>query len=341
MHPFIPRNASCFIAAAVAALLATPASAQSAAEFYKGKTLNLVVGTSPGGGYDTYSRALARHLVPHVPGVSNIIVRNMPGAGSLTAVLHLNATAEKDGTVMTAFNSGLFNDSIGAGDKAKMKFTDYAFLGSITSDFRVCYSWGGKNIKTWDNFAKRGETVFGATGINSNSYNGAAMIKNIFGLPMKIIHAYPGNAEVFLAVERGELDGSCLSWTSLPDDWVATKKIDILVRLGTATRPGIPDGVPFIGDLAKTEEQKDIIDVLLASGELGRPYIMSKDVPADRLAVMRAGFMATMKDPAFLAEAKKLGLEVDPTDGATAQTAVAKLYTFPPETVAKAQAALK
>ncbi|MFN4281318.1 MAG: Bug family tripartite tricarboxylate transporter substrate binding protein [Alphaproteobacteria bacterium] len=341
MKRIIRRAAPHLLGLAAAALFAVPASAQSAAEFYKGKTLNIVVGTSPGGGYDTYSRALARHLVPHVPGLSNIIVRNMPGAGSLTAVLHLDATAEKDGTVMTAFNSGLFNDSIGAGDKAKTKFTDYAFIGSITSDFRVCYSWGGKNIKTWDNFAQRKEIVFGATGINSNSYNGGAMIKNIFGLPVKIIHAYPGNAEVFLAVERGELDGSCLSWTSLPDDWITNKKIDVLVRLGTATRPGIPDGTPFIGDLAKTQQQKDVIDVLLASGELGRPYIMSKDVPADRVAAMRAGFMATMKDAAFLAEAKKLGLEVDPTDGATAQNVVAKLYTFPPETVAKAQEALK
>lgn len=340
MHSFIRIAARSLTGALAVTLLAGTQPAQ-AGDFYAGKLVNIVVGSTAGGGYDQYSRALARYLTGHIPGTPTIIVKNMPGAGSLTSVLHLNTTAPKDGTVMTAFNSGLFNDSIAEGDKAKAKFTDYAFVGSITRDFRICYTWKGTPVATWDDLLKSKGVVFGATGPNSNSYNGGAMLKNIFDVNMKIIAAYPGNSEVFLAVERGEIDGSCMSWTSVPDDWLQNKKINILTRLGTATPPEIPASVPFVGDVAKSQEQKDVIDVLLAPGELGRPYIMSKEVPADRLMQMRASFDATMVDPAFLAEAKKQGLAVDPIGGAQAQELVARLYTFSPDIVAKATAALK
>lgn len=340
MHSFIRIAARSLTGALAVTLLAGTQPAQ-AGDFYAGKLVNIVVGSTAGGGYDQYSRALARYLTGHIPGTPTIIVKNMPGAGSLTSVLHLNTTAPKDGTVMTAFNSGLFNDSIAEGDKAKAKFTDYAFVGSITRDFRICYTWKGTPVATWDDLLKSKGVVFGATGPNSNSYNGGAMLKNIFDVNMKIIAAYPGNSEVFLAVERGEIDGSCISWTSVPDDWLQNKKINILTRLGTATPPEIPASVPFVGDVAKSQEQKDVIDVLLAPGELGRPYIMSKEVPADRLMQMRASFDATMVDPVFLAEAKKQGLAVDPIGGAQAQELVARLYTFSPDIVAKATAALK
>lgn len=341
MHPLTRRSATSLTAAVALALLAAPASAQSAKDFYNGKQLNIIVGSSAGGGYDTYSRAIARHMPAHLPGNPTIIVRNMPGAGSLTSVLFLDATAPKDGTYMTAFNSGLFTDSMAAGDQAKAKFTDYAFLGSATRDFRVCFAAVTAKIANWDELTKRKEVVFGGTGPNSNSYNGAAMLKNLFGLPMKIIAAYPGNSDLFLAVERGELDGSCASYTSVPDDWIKNKKINFLTKLGTATPDGVPASTPYVGDLAKTQEQKDIIDVLLAPGELGRPYIMSKAVPADRLAFLREAFAATMKDKSFVADAEKQGITVDPIFGEEAQKMVAKLYTFAQSTVQKAQEALK
>jgi tripartite-type tricarboxylate transporter receptor subunit TctC len=341
MHRLIRRSATPLTAAVALALLAAPASAQSAKDFYNGKQLSIVVGSSAGGGYDTYSRAIARHMPAHLPGNPTIIVRNMPGAGSLTSVLFLDATAPKDGTYMTAFNSGLFTESMAAGDQAKAKFTDYAFLGSATRDFRVCFAAAAAKIANWDEFVKRPQVVFGGTGPNSNSYNGAAMLKNLFSLPMKIIAAYPGNSDLFLAVERGELDGSCASYTSVPDDWIKNKKINFLTKLGKATPDGIPASTPYVGDLAKTQEQKDIIDVLLAPGELGRPYIMSKTTPADRLAFLREAFAATMADKGFMADAEKQGLTVDPILGDEAQQMVAKLYTFSPETVKKAEETLK
>ncbi len=340
MTSMIRRSATSLLSLAALAMFAAPASAQSAKDFYNGKPqMNIIVGSTAGGGYDTYSRAIARHMPAHMPGNPTFIVRNMPGAGSLTSVLFLDATAPKDGSYMTAFNSGLFNDSMAP--DAKTKFTDYAFLGSATRDFRVCFASVESKIADWDGLTKRQQVVFGGTGPNSNSYNGAAMLKNIFKLPMKIIAAYPGNSDLFLAVERGEIDGSCASFTSVPDDWIKNKKIRFLTKLGKSTPAEIPASVPFIGDVAKTQEQKDIIDVLLAPGELGRPYIMSKSVPADRVAFMREVFKATMADKGFIADAEKQGLTVDPIIGDEAQAMVAKLYTYSPDVVAKAQEALK
>ncbi|HEY4134129.1 MAG TPA: hypothetical protein VGO34_02845 [Alphaproteobacteria bacterium] len=342
MHSLLRRSTTPFIGLAAAmALAAGTAQAQSPADFYKGHQINIVVGSTPGGGYDQYSRLLARHMPNHIAGAPVVIVRNMPGAGSLTSVLYLDATAPKDGTFMTAFNSGLFNDSMAAGKDAKAKFTDYAFLGSATQDFRVCYAAKETKIQSFDDLAKRKEVVFGGTGPNSNSYNGAAMLKNIFGLPMKIIAAYPGNGELLLAVERGELDGSCLTFSSIPENWIRDNKINFLLRLADSSAPTIPDGVPFIRDVAKTEEQKDIIDVLLAPNELGRPYIMSRSVPKDRVAYMQDKFMETLKDQALLDDAAKQGLTVDPVGGVEAEKTVAKLYTFSPDIIAKAQDALK
>jgi hypothetical protein len=341
MHPLIRRSATHLIGFATLALLAAPASAQAPKDFYNGKQLNIIVGSTPGGGYDQYSRLIARHMPPHLPGSPTIIVRNMPGAGSLTSVLFLDATAPKDGTYMTAFNSGLFNDSMAAGDQAKAKFTDYAFLGSATQDFRVCYTAKETKIETFDDLTKRKEIVFGGTGPNSNSYNGAAMLKNIFGMPMKIIAAYPGNAELLLAVERGELDGSCLTFSSIPENWIRDKKINFLLRLANSTDAAIPSSVPFIRDVAKTDEQKAIIDVLLAPNELGRPYIMSRAVPKDRIDFLRVSFMETLKDSKLLEDAVKQGLSIDPVGGDAAEKTVAKLYTFSPEIITKAQEALK
>jgi tripartite-type tricarboxylate transporter receptor subunit TctC len=275
-----------------------------------------------------------------LPGVQTIIVRNMPGAGGLTSVVHLDSTAPKDGTVMSAFNGGIISDSLSSSD-VKTKFTDYAWIGSVLRDLRVCYSWGAAKTPTWDDMLKRKEIVFGATGLNSNSYNGEAMMKNIFGANIKIISAYPGGNEVRIALERGEVEGSCSSWAAMPEAWLRDKKVDILVRLNDGTAPNMPPGVPFIGDLAKTQEQKDIIAILMAPADFGRPYIVSKEVPADRIALLRTAFDALMKNPAFVADMEKQGAWVDAISGAEAQTMIEKLYSSPPQLMVKVQAALK
>lgn len=315
--------------------------AESPEEFYKGKTLNILVGSSAGGGYDRYSRLFARHFPKHLSGDPTMIVRNMPGAGSLKAVLFTNEAAPKDGTYMTAFNSGIMIEAIAAGKDAKANFTEYAFIGNITRSFRLCFTRKERGIGSWDAFVKREKIVFGATGPKSGSYNDAAMLKNLFNLPIQIITAYPGTSEMYLASERGEVDGGCVSWESLPADWLQNDSIDVVVKLANATRPQLKGSPPFVRDVAKTKEQQDVLQVLLAPAEIGRPIIMSKDVPADRIAYVRKMFLVTMKDPDFIADATKSKLEVDPVSGEEVQDMVAKLYAIAPETVAKAKQALE
>ncbi len=329
------------IGCALAALATSAAHAQTPEQFYSGKVVNFVVGVSPGGGYDQYARLLARHYARHLPGQPNVIVRNMPGAGSLTAVLHLNGSAPADGTTVVAFNAGLLNDSMSEGAAARARFTDYAWVGSITRDFRVCFSWRASGILTWDDLAKRKETVFGASGAASSSANNVAMLRNLLNLNLRTIHGYPGNTEMFLAIERGEVEGSCVTWSSIPNHWVKNNSIALLARLSPSTQPGVPNSIKFVGDLVTTQEEKDILDVLLASGELGRPFITSQKVPADRLAALRAAFDASMSDAALLADAGKQKLPIDPVGGVEAEKIVTRLYAFPPALVEKAKNAVK
>lgn len=317
------------------------AAGQPVEQFYSGKTLNFVVGVSPGGGYDQYARLLARHYAKHLPGQPTVVVRNMPGAGSLTSVLHLNGSAPPDGTTVVAFNAGLLNDSMSEGAAARAKFTDYAWVGSITRDFRVCFAWRATGILSWEDLLKRKESVFGASGAASSSANNVAMLRNLFNLNLRTIHGYPGNTEMFLAIERGEVDGSCVTWSSIPDHWIRNDSIAVLNKLSAATQPGVPASARFIGDLVDTQEKRDIVDVLLASGELGRPFITSLKVPADRLKALRAAFDASMTDTALLADAEKQKLPVDPVGGAEAEKIVARLYGFPPALIEKAKDAVK
>ena len=329
------------ICVAMGCALAASAVGQPAADFYKGKTINIVVGFTPGGGYDTYARLLSRHFGPHVPGQPNVIVQNMPGAGSLTAVRYLDSGAVRDGTVIGAFNPGIITESLVEDEKTRFNFTSVAWVGSITRDFRVCYTWHGLGVKNWDDVMNRKELVVGSVAVGTGAYINGQILKNIFNVRLKHIFGYPGSAEQRIAIERGELDGECGSWSSVSEDWIKNKKAVPFVRFSPVRTPDIPEEVPFIGDLAKTQEQRDLVDLLITAGELGRPYVTSKQVPPDRLATLRLAFDATVAVQPFLAEAEKLRLPVNPATGAEAEKIIARIYAFPPELVEKAKAAIK
>ena len=270
--------------------MAAAAVAQPAADFYKGKTVSLVVGFTPGGGYDTYARVLSRHFGAQIPGQPNVIVQNMPGAGSLTAVRYLDSNAPKDGTVISAFNPGIITDSLVEDVKTRFNFTSVAWVGSITRDFRVCYVWHGIGVKNWDDAMKRKELMMGSVAVGTGAYINGQILKNVFNMPVRQVLGYPGSAEQRIAIERGELDGECGSWSSVSEDWVKNKLAVPIVRFSPVRTPDIPEDVPFIGDKAKTQEQRDLVDLLITAGELGRPYVISKQVPQDRLATLRASF---------------------------------------------------
>ena len=324
---------------AAVATFATAVSA-SAQDFFAGKTINLTVGISAGGGYDQYARLLARHYSKHIPGNPTVIVRNMPGAGSLNAVLYTADIAPPDGLTVTAFNSGLVNETINDGEKAKIKFDQFAWIGSIARDLRVCFAMKESGITSLDDLKAR-KSVFGGSGVGSSATNNVAMLRNLFGLDLKIISAYRGNTEMFLAAERGEISGSCVSWSSVPDHWIKQGKINLLARLSRGTAPDLPDSVKFLGDMTPSAEAREIIDFLMASGEVGRPLIVSRKVPQERIKILQQAFDATMRDPDFLTEAAKQNLPVSAVDGAEAQSIIGKMLSASPALVEKARIASK
>jgi tripartite-type tricarboxylate transporter receptor subunit TctC len=307
-------------------------------DFYKGKTFTIVVGFSPGGGYDVNARGLARHLSAHIPGNPNIIVQNMPGAGSLTSVRYLDVTAPKDGTAMTIFNPGLVIQSIMQPDKVQLDFRKYGWIGVVTPDFRVCYGFGPNGVKSWDDMMHRKEFVLGSTARGSGNYINGATLREVFHAPIKQILGFPGSAEQRLAIERGELDGDCGSYSSIPIEWIRDGSAHNFVRFTAKRPPEIPESAAYIGTFTTTDEQRQILDVLDASDEVGRPFIMSKQVPPERVAIIRKAFNDTMQDKEFLAEMEKQQLPVNPMTGEEAETIVAKMMSAPPAVVAKARA---
>lgn len=338
----VPRRLLCISAVSSLVVCSNqffdPAQAQ---DFYAGKQLTIVVANPAGSGYDTYGRLLARHISKYIPGKPNVIVQNMPGAGSLTAVRYLDGPAVKDGTIVTAFNPGVITDSLTSPEKIKVKFTEFAWLGSITRDIRLCYAWHTAPIKTMKDLLDGKEFIMGATGINTSNYVNGAVLRNLFGLNVKQITGFPGSNETRLATERGELYGDCGSWSSVPVDWVRTNKIVPFVAYSPRRAPDMPSDLPFIGTFAKTEEQKQVLDIIIAAGELGRPFVMSRQVPAPRVAIMRKAFEATMKDAGFLAEAARHDLPVDPATADEAQEILNRIYAAKPEYVAKAKEVMK
>jgi len=327
-----------FAYAALAATLiafATSADAQPRAEL---KSITMVVGSTPGGGYDTYARMLARHLGRHLPSQPGIVVQNMPGASSLKAVQYLDSGASKDGSAMAAFNPGLITESLLNPDKVRLRFSEVAWIGSITRDLRACYAWAATGIKSWDDLKKAKRFNMGAPAPGTSSFINAAVLKHLFGIAVHQVTGYAGSAEQRLAIERGELDGDCGAWSSVPADWISGGKINPLIKFTPLAVPGLPSGVPYVGEFANNKQARDVLDLLTMPDALGRPFVGSKQVPADRMAVLRAGFERTMADPQFLADAEKLDLPVSsPISGNEAQMMIEDFYAASPSLVARAQ----
>ena len=321
-------------------LAALPAQVQAQDTFYKDKTISLVVGYSAGGGYDQYARMLARHYGRHILGNPNVIVQNMPGAASMTSVRYLDATAPKDGTVITTFDPGLITQMLTA-DKPVVRFSDFHWIGTLLRDIRICYAWGATGIRTMADVYKRKEFLIGVTAKGSNAYVNGAILRNVLKVPVRQISGYPGSAEQRMALERGELEGNCGSWTAMPPDWIAQKKFNSLLRFSEKRPADMPADVPYVLDVAKTQEEKDVIDILNSPGELGRPFIVARQVPAERVAILRKALQATLKDEGFLTDAKKQKLLLDPVEGEEAEKIMKTIYAAPPALVSKARAVLE
>jgi tripartite-type tricarboxylate transporter receptor subunit TctC len=334
------RLSAAAIAAVALLALALPAAAQetqAAQAFYAGKTIKLIVGLPPGGGADAYARLVQRHLGRHIAGTPAILIQNMPGAGSLRSVMALNASPE-DGTVMAHFSSALLSEAITAPERVRLDFRNFAWLGNVSEDVRVCYLRSASGIRDWRDMLARNEVVFGATALGNAGNVDTAMLRNLFGVKLKQVSGYAGSAEKRLAVEKGEIDGDCGGWTSVPDDWLRDRKINVMIRLSPTLVPGMDAAVPFGGDLVRDADERKVYDFLTAPERLGRLFMVAGAVPAARVAALRAGFNAMVADPAFLAEAEQVRLLVTPMAAAEVVQHVRELYATPADLVARAKA---
>ncbi len=332
-------------AAAGAILLAAPSAfaADDVASFYKGRTVTIDIGYSAGGGYDLYARTLARHLGDHIPGNPSVVPQNMPGAGSLKAVNYLANVAPKDGTVIATFARGMAMQPLF--DKTGIEFDAQKlnWIGSITNEVSVCAFRSNSGVHTWHDMLTKSYTV-GGTGSGSDTDVFPDVLRHMFHMKIKLVTGYPGGKDVLLAMQRGEVNGRCgWSWSSVVSTSYALyqkKEIVIPVQLALKKHPDLPN-VPLIMDLTKDPKERAALKLIFGRQSVARPYATAPGVPADRVAALRKAFDDTMKDKAFLEEAEKTKLEVQPVSGEEVQALVAELYQSPPDVVKLAAEAVK
>lgn len=343
----VPRFAVYFglllAAGALGTALADAAKAQSPAEFYRGKPLTIFVGFTPGGGYDAYARFLARHISRHIPGDPKAVVQNMPGAGGLTLTNYLYSVAAKDGSMVATIEPGSAFEPLWGNPGAQFDATKFIWLGGMNSEVSTCQAWHSSPAKSLDE-ARETVMIVGGTGSSDGNYIYPKVLNEFVGTKFKLVAGYPGTNEIHLAMERGEVHGICgWFWSSILTrraDWLNDKKIIPLVQLALEKHPSFPN-VPLAIDMAKTEDDRKALELILAPTKMGRPYIAPPGVPADRVKVLRDAFAATMKDPEFLIDAKKFDFEINPTTGDELTAIVQRIYATPKAIVQRAAEARK
>jgi len=338
-----------FVAAAfslVTAVVAAPVVAAPAdpASFYKGRSIQLLIGFSPTGGYDTYARALARHMGKHIPGNPNILPQNMPGAGGLKVANYIYNVAPKDGTAFAVFARGIPMERL-LGRTAGHQFdaTKFTWIGSITDEPSVCVFWHQSGIRTWEDM-KTKPYKLGGSGILTDLDIYANVLHNMFDLPSRLISGFPGGSEVVLSMQRREVDGRCgWSWSSLHGldrQLLDQKLVTVPLQLSFEKIPELPD-VPLVIDLADDPKDKAALRLIFSRQIMARPFAAPPGLPADRIKALRDAFDATMKDPAFLAEMARMKLEVRPVPGTKLDELVREVYSYPADVVKIAADAIK
>lgn len=323
---------------------APAAPAQGPAPFYRGKTITVYVGSTAGGAYDLYARLIARHIDRHISGNPRLVVSNMEGAGSLRLANYLYNAAPKDGTALGIVNRGApFEPLLGEPGLAKFNAAKFTWIGSAGDDVSTCVVWKRTGIRTFADLLQKPLTV-GGTGAGADTNQFPKVLNGVFGTKMKIVSGYPGGNDIDLAMERGEVDGRCgWSWSSVltsRKQWLDKGSIKVVLQMGLRKHPDLPD-VPLVMDFAKTDEQRDILKLIFARNALGYPLLAPPGVAPGRAATLREAFDDTMKDPSFIADAKRSNLEVAPLAGAEIEKLVAEIYRTPKDVVAKTRAIVR
>jgi tripartite-type tricarboxylate transporter receptor subunit TctC len=323
---------------------ASAAPTEGAAEFYRGKTLSLYVGSTTGGAYDVYARLLARHIARHLPGAPRVVVLDMDGAGGLRFANYLYNAAPRDGTVIGTLNGGApFEPLLGDVQAAKFDAGRFTWIGSASDEVSTCVVWKRTGITSFTELYTRPLTV-GGTGAGADTNQLPKVLNGVFGTKIKIVSGYAGGNEIDLAMERGEVDGRCgWSWSSVltvGKQWLDNGSIKVIVQLGLHGHPDLK-GVPLVTDFAKTDEQRAILRLIFARNALAYPFLAPPGLPPERTATLRRAFDEAMADPALLAEARTAHLEIAPMQGAELEKLVQGIYRTPREVVAKARAIVK
>jgi tripartite-type tricarboxylate transporter receptor subunit TctC len=326
-------------------LAAIPAAGigQPASEPFKGQTINIEIGYGPGGGYDTYARALARHYGRFIPGDPAVVPKNMPGAGSLRAANYIFNLAPKDGTELGAWAASTVMEPLMGNDQAKFDAAKFSWIGSMNQDISFCGLWlrpGGP--QSFADMFKL-ETIFGSAGQASISYQHPLILKNVLGAKVNVITGYAGTREVNLAMQRGEVHGACgLFLSSIKSQYlrdVQEGRLKIVIQMGPKTTD-IFGPVPSVFDFAKSDEERRVLELHFKQILLGRPIAAPPDVPPSILETLRTAFMRTMVDPEFLEDAKKVNIDIDPVSGAEVEELLRQFADYPTTIIRKARAAI-
>jgi tripartite-type tricarboxylate transporter receptor subunit TctC len=327
-------------AAAVCAtvLMAGAAHAQSVESFYKGRQMDVLIGSAPGGGFDLYARLIARHMPDYIPGKPTMVPKNVPGAGSAKAAATLYSVSPKDGSTFAALFPGAIMDALfDVRKRTQYDPTKFNFLGSANNEVGTCMIWHDAPVKTLkDTFTH--EAIVGASASGGSSRDFAAALQNVVGAKLRIVAGYEGSKDMLLAMERGEIMGICGQlWSSIvtqSQDWVRDNKLIFWVQLANKPHPDLEKrGVPMIWDFVKNDRDRQILELIFGQLEFGRPYVLPPNVPAERVKALREAFLAAQKDEGYKAEAAQAKLEVNPVTGDHVQELVAKMFATSPDII--------
>ena len=339
--PSLPRLS--LLGSLCLAALVAPAQADSVAEFYKSKTVTLIAGFPPGGGYDTYVRILSRHYGRFIPGQPAVVASNMPGAGSLTAANHIYNKAPADGTALAMFASSAAMEPLLGNKAAAFDATKFSWIGSMSQDVAYCGVWQAPGAAaTFDEMMTK-ETIFGGGGAAAITSQHPMVMKNILGAKIRVILGYPGTRDINLAMHRGEVNGTCGMFASsvkaqFMDD-VRSGRLKLVVQMGSKKSDEFGN-IPSVFDYAKTDEDRAVLDVHFKQLLLGRPLAGPPGIPADRLKALREALVATMKDPEFLAEANRVGLDIEPASPEEVAELLKRFAAYPADVFSRAQEAI-
>jgi tripartite-type tricarboxylate transporter receptor subunit TctC len=310
--------------------LRTPATADPIADFYRGRTIEIDVGTGVGGGYDANARLVARHLARFIPGNPTIIVANLPGGGGIRAANTLFNKSPRDGSVLGTFSNAMITEPLLGGDRALFDPARFTWIGSASREDGLCMANRSSGVASWADLLQK-ELVVGTTAPGTTTYMYPVMLQNLFGARFKLVSGYADGKQIALAVERNEVQAICQTYSSVKiehESWLRDNIMQPLVALSFDRIPGLPD-LPSVMEFATRDEERDVLKIVLTPTLAGRPFVAPPDTPAERAAALQKAFEAMTRDADFAGEARRLGADVQPATGDQIKALVDEIYALP------------